>query len=1002
MRRWHWFMLLLCCAPVPGNTVFSYGEDVSKLFEQGIAPIFEQRCVGCHNDRQKKGGLSLESREAFLAGGDSGAIVTLGDPNSSYLVDMVSPRKDAPPEMPKNGVPLTADQIDALRKWIAMGAPWPEGRRLVASRAWDANWWSLRPLVRPKVPDLSEADASWVRTPIDAFVLDQLRRHGLSPSAEADRRTLIRRLYFDLLGLPPTAEEVQAFLEDPDPAAYERLVERVLASPRYGERWARHWLDVVHYADTHGYDKDKPRPNAWPYRDYVIRAFNSDKPYGQFVKEQIAGDVLFPNTADGIVALGFLAAGPWDFISHVEVPEEKIDGRLARSLDRDDMVRNVMETFNSVTIGCARCHDHKFDPFSQQDYYALQAVFAAVDRADRPYDGDPQVAAERLRLQEQIATLERERADIEDAIAQRVGHQINELDRQINALLDELLKNAPAEFGYHSALSKQPDTEKWVQVDLGQKTCIREILLQPCYDSFNNIGAGFGFPPRYRVEVSDDPDFHEQVQVVLDRTERDFPNPGLAPVVIKLSDVKARYVRVCATRLAHRKDDYIFALAELMVFDDHRCNVAKGGAVTALDTIEAPVRWSVKNLTDGKFPGGEAPEALQQQVAALFRERSDLRQHAVSAEESQRLASVEARLSDLRSALESLPPPGLVYAAATHFQEYGNFRPTQGRPRRIHVLHRGNILQPGEEVQPGVPAVLAHLDRTFAEIEAEDESARRAALAHWLADPAHPLTWRSIANRLWHYHFGRGIVDTPNDFGQRGATPSHPELLDWLACELREGEQSLKRIHRLICTSAVYRQTSDSRPDAAKIDGENRWLWRMNRRRLEAEALRDAILFVAGRLDETMYGPGYQDFVIERPEHSPHYEYHLHDPNDPKSHRRTIYRFIVRSQPQPFLTTWDCADPSMQVDKRNETITPLQSLALWNNSLTVRMSSHFAARVRSASDTLEGQLDAAFGLAFGRRPTAEERAVLSPYIQQYGWENACRVIFNSNEFLFID
>ena len=261
-----------------------------------------------------------------------------------------------------------------------------------ASAEAQPRWWSFRPLSRPSLPALSTTDANRVRTPIDAFILAKLREKGLTPSPEADRRTLIRRLTFDLIGLPPTPEEVDTFLADDRPDAYERLADRLLASPQYGERWGRHWLDVVHYGDTHGYDKDKPRPNAWPYRDYVIRAFNADRPYRRFVQEQLAGDVLFPGTADGIEALGFIAAGPWDFIGHAEVPESKIDGQIARHLDRDDMVANTMNTFASLTVQCAQCHNHKFDPIAQEDYYSLQAVFAALDRADKKYYSDPAIA----------------------------------------------------------------------------------------------------------------------------------------------------------------------------------------------------------------------------------------------------------------------------------------------------------------------------------------------------------------------------------------------------------------------------------------------------------------------------------------------------------------------------------------------------------------------------------------------------------------------------------
>jgi mono/diheme cytochrome c family protein len=986
---------------VASGPISADDTEGDRLFQQVVAPIFEQRCVRCHNDADKKGGLSLQTREALLAGGESGSVVQPGAPDSSYLIELVTAKGDTPAEMPKEGAALDAEQLKALRRWIALGAPWPQ-RRLHAAHLTDDNWWAFQPLKCPPLPELTAEEWQWVRTPIDAFVAVELRRHGLQPSPEADRRTLIRRLYFDLLGLPPPAEEVQAFLQDTDPCAYERVVDRLLASPRYGERWARHWLDVVHYADTHGYDKDQPRPNAWPYRDYVIRALNSDKPYGRFIREQVAGDVLYPGTHDGIVALGFLAAGPWDFISHVEVPEEKIDGRLARSLDRDDMVRTVLETFNSVTIGCARCHDHKFDPFTQHDYYRLQAVFAAVDRADRPYDLDPQIAQERRRLLDAAQALQEEAKHLSQQAHNHVQGEIVELDRHIQQLLPTVLESAPAEYGYHSAIEQRPDVEKWVQVDLQQTVTIQEIVLQPCFDSFNNIGAGFGFPVRYHVQVCDDADFQHEVKTVCDYSDRDIASPGLAPQRLDGRGIRGRYVRVTATRLAPRKNDFIFALAELMVIDEQGRNVSVGCPVQAKDSIEAPARWSARNLTDGKHPGSQAPDEMWRELMQAYTRRQTVLDNAFTPAERARYEQLQQQLAEVQRRLEALPEQGWVYAAATHFKEYGNFRPTQGRCRPIFLLQRGNIRQPGEEVAPGVPAALAYVADTFSGIDISDEAQRRAALAEWLAQPAHPLTWRSIANRIWHYHFGRGLVDTPNDFGRRGSTPTHPELLDWLAVRLRDGEQSIKDLHRLICTSAVYRQSSDYRAEAAQIDAENRWLWRMNRRRLEAEALRDALWYVAGQLDESMYGPGYRDFVIDKPEHSPHYEYHLHDPADPRVRRRAIYRFIVRSQPQPFLTIWDCADPSMQVDRRNETVTPQQSLSLWNDPLVLVACRHFAQRVQSVSDDVQQQLRAAFWWALARPPTAEEVELFLPFVQQFGWENTCRVIFNSSEFLYYD
>jgi cytochrome c553 len=713
-------------------TLLAATASAAVPLEEQVAALLEARCVRCHHGADPEGGLSLTSAAAILAGGDSGPAAVVGAPEESLLLQVVT--GDDPP-MPKEGEPLAASDVEAIEAWIRAGLPWTPGRQLKAQPDGGGSWWSLQPLVSPEPPAV---DSPWIRTPIDAFILASLQQHGLAPSPEADRRTLIRRLYFDLTGLPPSPDVVDEYLADERPDAYERLVDRLLASPHYGERWGRHWLDVVHYADTHGYDKDKVRLHAWPYRDYVIRAFNSDIPYSRFIEEQIAGDVLYPASADGVVATGMLVAGPFDFVGQIEVAEATLAKAVTRNLDRDDMVATVIGTFNSMTAHCARCHDHKFDPISQHDYYSLQAVFAGIDRANRPY--------------------------------------------------------------------------------------------------------------------------------------------GIGP-------------------------------------DEQT--------------------------------------------------------------------------------------PALVFAAASDFAPEGAFTPTKGKARPIHLLKRGSEADLGPEVAPGACGYMPELPAELDVPAGADEGARRVALARWLADKRNALTWRSIVNRVWQYHFGRGIVDSPNDFGRMGSPPTHPELLDWLAARFRDGPQSLKDLHRLICTSAVYRQSSAGNAEAQQVDGENRLLWRANRRKLEAEAVRDAILAVAGKLDETPYGPGFRTFGFVD-DHSPHYKYEEFDPDDPQSHRRSVYRLIVRSVPDPFMTTLDCADSSAIVAKRNETMTPLQALALLNDKFTVRMADHLAARIAPCGATDGERLAAAWRLALGRDPLPDELAPLADYAVRHGLPSACRLLLNMNEFVFVD
>ncbi len=495
-------------------------------FRQQIDQIFERHCLSCHHGEKAKGGLALSDAGHALAGGESGAAIVPGKPEESLLLDYISGEK---PEMPKNAPPLKAEDVAAIRQWIAAGAVWPDGLELVDKREIDANWWSLLPLGRPDVP---KVESTWVRTPIDAFVLDKLRQSGLDPSAEADRPTLIRRLTYDLHGLPPTPEEIDAFVADPAADAYERLVDRLLASPRYGERWARHWLDVVHYGETHGYDKDKTRPNAWPYRDYVIEALNRDLPYDRFIEDQLAGDVLFPDEPASLVATGFIAAGPWDQVGHTELREGTVDKEIARSNDRDDMVAATCSTFLSLTVHCARCHNHKFDPIKQTDYYHLQAVFAGVDRADRPYDPDPQVARTRRTLVARTRDLEGQRQQLEEAFAAALTPEAKALEERIKQLGSELAATPVEEgrrsptLGYHSQITDRPAVTKWVQVDLGSTRAIDEVILVPAYVIYGgHPGPGFGFPPRYRVEISDEPDF-AQSAIVADHTASRFCQPG--------------------------------------------------------------------------------------------------------------------------------------------------------------------------------------------------------------------------------------------------------------------------------------------------------------------------------------------------------------------------------------------------------------------------------------------------------------------------------------------
>jgi hypothetical protein len=765
-----------------GSTMSAIADQPDH-FRTEVAPIFERHCVGCHSGDAAKGALSLTGRQQAMAGGESGPAIVPGKPDASLIVEYVSGAK---PQMPKDAPALSTEQVAAIRQWIAAGASWPDDFVLTAKKTVDADWWSLKPLARVSVPEMADL---WVRTTVDAFVLERLRENDLSPAADADRRTLVRRLTYDLHGLPPTPEEIDAFVADSRSEAYERLVDRLLSSPRYGERFGRFWLDIVHYGESHGYDKDKPRPNAWPYRDWLIRSLNDDKPYDQFVAEQVAGDVIAKDDREAIAATGFIVAGPWDFVGHAELREGTADKDIARANDRDDMVANTMSTFMSLTVHCARCHDHKFDPITQQDYYGLQAVFAGVDRADREYGADPSVARQRLQLN-------RNKGDLESQLA-------------------------------------------------------------------------------------------------------------------KLRKEKER---------------------------------------------------------DAGTAEGES--------------------------------EVQQKLEEVNRQLGALATPRFVYAAASEFPPTGSFTPA-ATPRVVHLLARGDVRSRGAPMAPAGVRCVQGPDSRFALSENDPESLRRAELARWLVDPRNALLRRSIVNRVWQFHFGAGIVDTPNDFGRMGSLPTHPDLLEWLAGWLADNGRSLKKLHRLIVTSSVYRQSSQDIPQYAKVDSGNRYLWRMNRQRLDADCVRDAMLAVAGKLDLTMGGPSVQHFYF-KDDHSPIYDYTRFDVDDPRSMRRSVYRFLVRSVPDPFLECLDCADPSIMTPRRNTTLTSIQALALLNNPFVTRAAEHYANRVRAMAQDERSQIEIAYHLALGRKPSEQEAAALSEYVARHGLENGCRVIFNSNEFLFVD
>lgn len=866
--------------------------------------------------------------------------------------------------------------------------------------------WAYRPLRSIPVPVRTNSAIH----PVDRFIRARLAGAGIEPAQEADRATLLRRVTFDLTGLPPTPEELAAFVHDEAPDAYERTVDRLLASPRHGERWARHWMDTAHFAETHGHDQDRIRPNSWPYRDYLIDTFNSDKPYSRFIQEQVAGDVLFPSDPRATVALGFVAAGPWDESSLRDIREDTLDRQIARYVDRDDMVMTVMSVVTSSTVHCARCHDHKFDPISQRDYYALQAVFAGVERANRTYDTDPALHVRRLDLRARqrrvedrergflLAAESREASDIWEAKERRRSVPWVMIDPQSwFSAGGSTLKRLPDRSLL--ATGTRPERDTYVitaSSPLPRVTAIRLDVLSD--DSLPQKGPG----------RADNGNLH------LTEFQLQVFEPGAALARdIGLVNPAADFSQTDWT-IAHSLDgnektawgihprvgeshQAVFELKEALA-------IAPGTTLTFImkqlhggSHLIGRARIAV---TDSR-PPIPAIRPLPDEVAKALEIPANQR-----SEEQHLGVAAQALAEELKSQLAALPAPSMIYAAAFDFEPDGGLRRPKS-PRDVQVLRRGEIGKPIEAAVPGALSCVAALPARFELPHPAEEGTRRAALAGWLTSPDNPLTWRSIVNRTWQQHFGRGLVDTPNDFGRMGSAPTHPELLDWLAVWFRdEAHGSLKQLHRLLVTSATYRQSALPRARSSAQttpDADNRLLSHMNRTRLDAECVRDALLLAGGRLDLRMGGPGDRQFDLQPGIHvTPRIDYAKFDIDSNAGNRRSVYRFLFRTLPDPFFEALDCPAGDQLVAQRGNTVTVQQALAMWNNIFVARQAEHIAARLQRTRDGVESQVSAACEQLWGRRPDAEESGQLVAYARQHGLANLTRLLANSNEFIFVN
>ena len=842
--------------------------DNAKFFESKVLPLLKSKCYKCHSHEsgKMKGGLTLDSRTGWEQGGSTGRAVIPGNAEKSLLIKSVR-RLDEDLEMPPKK-PLTDEEIQILVKWVNDGAYDP--RKVDESKmvqAPDTEWWSLRPIKKPTVPKIAG-----VENPIDAFVLAKLKEKGLKPSEQADRRVLMRRLMDSLHGLPPTPEALAKFINDPDKNAYEKLVDSLLSSPRYGERWARHWLDTVHFADSHGCEHDVFRPNAWPFRDYVINSFNSDVSWSRFIKEQLAADYFFPDEAQLTPALGFISAGPLE-TSRAGTAPITFD-----YLDRDDMVSQTMMAFNSTTASCARCHDHKFDPVSQEDYYALQAVFAGVGKGEIEYDLDQKIAQKRSKWQRYSKAVKKNDPQVlnEPEVVALVRQGKEKIED--NTYVWQQLQSTQ----YKSEHGQQFNVQEDGSILVSGNTPEKDIYTISGDLKFARLGS-------FRLTVMPHASLPKQGpgrcgngNLHLSEIELQVLEPGASQSIsLKVHKAAADWNQE-GWHINHtldKKTESAWGIFPKVgqqhsaVFELEKPYILKPGSKVSV---------VLKQLHGGSHVIGrfklEFTEAfnmdffLPQEILAVIRTPENTRN-------AQQKAVLNSYLFKgiVEKELAQLPPTSKVYGASSLWSHAKKMEEPI-KPKIVHVLKRGDIDKPGKVAIPGAISSLKNLPDRFELDPNANEAQRRAALADWLAHKDNPLTWRSIVNRVWHYHFGKGICKSTNDFGRMGSEPSHPELLDWLAVWFRdEAKGSLKELHKLIVTSETFKQISkvDSSDKGISVDQANSLLYRMNQKRLDAETFRDSVLQISGRLDLTMGGPGIKQFVERKgPQATPSLNYY--------------------------------------------------------------------------------------------------------------------------------
>ena len=911
-------------------------------FVRDIRPLLERSCIECHSGEGAKSGLRLDIRaEAFRGGDGHGAAIVPGKSAESTLVRFA--RGDEPemqmPPADANLPPLSRKEVATLAAWIDAGALWPEGidRASLVDRR---DHWAFRAVVRPAPP--VERDGAWPKNDIDRFILARIEAEGLFPSPEADRGQWLRRVTLDLTGLPPTPEEIDAFLADDASDAHERVVDRLLASPRHGERMAQHWLDVVRYADTHGYEVNTERANAWPYRDWVVAAFNADMPYDTFVRRQLAGDVDRDDAATGfLVTAAVLLPG--------QIGADDASKRLARQDALNDILINTGESFLGLSIGCARCHDHKFDPLSLRDYHALQAVFTGVTYEDRELH-----SAEADVRRAEIATHRAALSGLEAARTARAplvgnGSPRASVSPRLNVDRIAPRRATRVRFTILATNSLEPCIDELEVFDTEGRNVALASAGATVISSGDNVAPG-------RHEL---PFVHDGIE----GNERSWMSntTGGGWVEITLA-APATVDRIVWAR--DRKGVYADRTAI-----QYRIELADGADGVLEQVADASDRQPIGAAAPAPAPG--ADDGLTEGDRAA-------------------LSTIDAEKAKLAARIAELDRGLTVFA--------GRF----SLPEPARVLHRGDPEQPGDEVGPRSPLAFDDTLPALALPTDAPEQARRMALADWIVHPSNPLAARVIANRVWQWHFGTGLVETSSDFGRSGSPPSHPELLDWLAAELAAHGWSLKSLHRSIVLSATYRQGHAARAEGLAKDSGDRLLWRYPSRRLEAEGIRDSMLAVSGLLDPSMGGRGFDLFRSRGGLDG----FTPVETFSGEGLKRMIYAHKVRMEKESVFGAFDCPDAGQTRARRRQSTTPIQALHLLNSPFTVQVAEAFAARVDRETttgdgDRLERQAALAVRIALGREPTQEERSDAMALIRDHSLMALCRLLLNTGDFVTI-